>query len=85
MMREPPVGVLLRAWRERALLTQERLAHLAGLGVRTVRRMESDEPLRPRIESLRLLADVLRLDETERAILVGAARGRVYGRVPSGR
>lgn len=63
-------AALLRAWRERALLSQEELAHLAGLGVRTVRRLESGEIGQPRGDSLRRLADALRLTDQERARLV---------------
>lgn len=68
------LAILLRAWRERALLTQEQLAHNSGLHVRTIRRLEADGFRRPRIDSLRLLADTLRLTDAERAQLIAAAR-----------
>ena len=66
---------LLRTWRERALLTQEQLAGRTGLGVRTIRRLESTGSRRPRSGSVRLLADALELTATERATLVAVARG----------
>ncbi|MEV0384715.1 tetratricopeptide repeat protein [Nonomuraea sp. NPDC050643] len=75
----PPLGALLRAWRERALLTQEQLATQAGLSVRTVRRLESGELRRPRSTSMRLLGEALGLDATELSVLIGAA-----GDVPRG-
>ncbi|MFF0177127.1 tetratricopeptide repeat protein [Micromonospora profundi] len=62
---------LLRRWRHRALLTQEDLAELTGLGVRTIRRLESGAEQRPRVDSLRLIADALRLTEPDRAQLIG--------------
>jgi transcriptional regulator with XRE-family HTH domain len=41
------LAALVRGWRERALLTQEQLALRAGLGVRTIRRLESGSSTRP--------------------------------------
>jgi transcriptional regulator with XRE-family HTH domain len=70
------LAVLLRTWRERALLTQEQLATRTGLGVRTIRRLEADGLRRPRTESMRLLADALDLTVAERAQLTAAARDR---------
>ncbi|MFD1544272.1 ATP-binding protein [Nonomuraea guangzhouensis] len=69
------LGTLLRTWRKRALLTQEQLAERAGLNVRTVRRLEHDGLQQPRIRSILLLAEALRLDGAERATLVTVARG----------
>ncbi|HCU48960.1 MAG TPA: transcriptional regulator, SARP family protein [Micromonosporaceae bacterium] len=70
---------LLRTWRERALLTQEQLARQTGLGVRTIRRLESQGLLRPRTDSVRLLADALKLSHAERSLLVTTARGAQPG------
>ncbi|GAA1709952.1 helix-turn-helix domain-containing protein [Nonomuraea sp. AD125B] len=72
---EPALGALLRAWRERALVTQEELAARAGLNVRTVRRLEAGALSRPRATSLRLLAQALGLEGTELAALTRAATG----------
>jgi tetratricopeptide (TPR) repeat protein/transcriptional regulator with XRE-family HTH domain len=71
----PALAALLRAWRERALLTQEQLAERTGLSVRTIRRLEASR-MRPRSGSVRQLADALGLGDTERTLLTAAARGR---------
>ncbi|GGS95041.1 hypothetical protein GCM10010156_61660 [Planobispora rosea] len=67
------LGRLIRAWRDRALLTQEQLADRAGVNVRTIRRLEGDAVGRPRNASIRLLAEALGLDTRERAQLTAAA------------
>jgi transcriptional regulator with XRE-family HTH domain len=67
--------VLLRGWRERALLTQEQLAERAGLNVRTVRRLENSGLWQPRTTSILLLAKALELNRAERAMLNSAVRG----------
>ena len=68
-------AALLRAWRERALLTQEELAERTGLADRTIRRLESSGGGRPRGDSLLKLAVALGLTEPERASLVAAVTG----------
>jgi tetratricopeptide (TPR) repeat protein/transcriptional regulator with XRE-family HTH domain len=68
-------GELLRAWRERALLTQEELGERAGIDPRTLRRWESGESSRPRGRSLRQVAESLELGDDEYAELAAAARG----------
>jgi tetratricopeptide (TPR) repeat protein/transcriptional regulator with XRE-family HTH domain len=68
------IGATLRAWRERALLTQEQLAERSGMSVRSIRRLESREGARPRSSSLEVLAAALDLSEAERAALIGAVR-----------
>jgi tetratricopeptide (TPR) repeat protein/transcriptional regulator with XRE-family HTH domain len=68
------LGTLVRAWRERALLTQEQLAARSGMSVRSIRRLESGHAARPRSSSLELLATALDLTEAERGALVGAVR-----------
>ncbi|MEV4111049.1 helix-turn-helix transcriptional regulator [Nonomuraea sp. NPDC049695] len=70
---EPPMGTLLRTWREQALLTQDELAHRAQLNVRTIRRLEQGASHRPRINSLSALAKALNLDAAERTRLIAAA------------
>jgi tetratricopeptide (TPR) repeat protein/transcriptional regulator with XRE-family HTH domain len=66
-------GLLIRL-RQRAMLSQEQLAHRAGLTARTLRRWESGAS-RPRGESLRLLADALGLSPDQSAALAAAAHG----------
>lgn len=64
---------LVRTWRTRIFLTQQQLADRTGLGVRTIRRLEADGLRRPRADSLRLLADALQLNDSERSQLISAA------------
>ncbi|MEJ3656581.1 tetratricopeptide repeat protein [Actinomycetes bacterium KLBMP 9759] len=70
-------GALLRGWRERALLTQKQLAARAGLNARTIRRLESDDSIRPQGTTLRLLVDALNLSAAEQETLAAAARGTI--------
>jgi tetratricopeptide (TPR) repeat protein len=58
------------------MLTQEELAERSGLGIRTIRRLESAGIGRARPDSLRLLAQALGLDAAEQAELTAAAHGR---------
>jgi transcriptional regulator with XRE-family HTH domain len=67
-------GGLLRACRERGLLSQERLAQRSGLSVRTVRDLEAGRVGQPRGASVRLLADALGLVGWERDRFDEAAR-----------
>ncbi|MFJ7068017.1 helix-turn-helix domain-containing protein [Streptomyces sp. NPDC101115] len=67
-------GELLRIWRERIGLTQQVLADLATLSVRAIRDMESGRVQRPRQETVRLLADALRLEGPNRSVFEAAAR-----------
>ncbi|HEX6685204.1 MAG TPA: tetratricopeptide repeat protein [Candidatus Limnocylindrales bacterium] len=68
-------AAVLRAWRERALLSQEQLALRTGLGVRTIRRLEADGTRRPHGDTVRILADALELAEGERDHFAALARG----------
>jgi tetratricopeptide (TPR) repeat protein/transcriptional regulator with XRE-family HTH domain len=79
----PALAGLVRAWRERAMLSQEQLAERTGLGVRTIRRLESGGLRRPRSVSLRLLAAGLDLDEGEREQLREAALGEAADPEPA--
>src|SRR5918995_6848606 len=68
-----PFGSLLRQYRMAAELSQERLAERAGLSVRGISDLERGARRVPRLETLRLLADGLNLDQSNRAALLGAA------------
>src|SRR5579875_2466749 len=68
-------GRLLRGYRAAAGLTQEELAHRSGLSVRALSDMERGATAMPFARSGRLLADALRLDETDRARLLAARAG----------
>jgi transcriptional regulator with XRE-family HTH domain len=74
-------GALLRACRRRAYLSQEQLAERAKLSERTVRNLEADRVRSPRNDTVRLLADALKLTEPEREGWLDAAR-RLNGRRP---
>lgn len=60
-MTDGTIGARVRVLRERAGLTQEELAGSAGLGVRTIRDLESGKVRRPRGPSLRMLAAALKV------------------------
>ncbi|MFD8756080.1 helix-turn-helix domain-containing protein [Kitasatospora sp. NPDC059577] len=67
-------GEQLRVRRERIGLTQQCLADHATLSVRAIRDMESGRVRRPRNETVRLLADALRLEGRSRTDFEEAAR-----------
>jgi predicted ATPase/DNA-binding XRE family transcriptional regulator len=70
----PVFGDVLRRLRTAATLSQEELAERAGLSVRAVSNLERGVHQAPRLETVRLLADALRLEATDRAGLIAAAR-----------
>src|SRR3954471_700959 len=70
----PPIGQLLRRLRTAAALSQEELAERAGASVRAVSDLERGVHQAPRVETVRLLADTLRLGEHQRGELLAAAR-----------
>jgi tetratricopeptide (TPR) repeat protein/transcriptional regulator with XRE-family HTH domain len=75
---EPPVTFAgsLRKLRAGARLTQEELAEAAGLSPRSVSDLERGIATTPRRETVRLLADALRLTGAPRAEFEAVARGR---------
>ena len=83
-MAEPPVtfAALLRTLRTQARLTQEELAEAAALSPRSVSDLERGIAATPRRETVRLLADALRLTGPARAEFEAVARGRPVPAVP---
>jgi DNA-binding SARP family transcriptional activator/tetratricopeptide (TPR) repeat protein/DNA-binding XRE family transcriptional regulator len=68
-------GALVRASRQKAGLTQQQLAKAAGVSVGVVRDLEQGRTTRPRGESVRRLANALRLSQQKARQLSLAARG----------
>ncbi|MEU2952280.1 NACHT domain-containing protein [Streptomyces xanthochromogenes] len=73
-------SALLKRFRREANLTQEALAERAGVGVRTIRGLETGERADPRMTTVRLLADALELSsEGRERLLASAVRGTADG------
>ncbi|MEU9919219.1 helix-turn-helix domain-containing protein [Streptomyces sp. NPDC051001] len=66
-------GSILRQYRERIHLTQVELADLSAVSIRAIRNLELGRSTNPRRETVRLLADALRLSGERRAALHLAA------------
>jgi tetratricopeptide (TPR) repeat protein/transcriptional regulator with XRE-family HTH domain len=81
---EPPVtfAALLRRLRTEARLTQEELAEATGLSPRSISDLERGIAATPRRETVRLLADGLRLADPARAEFEAVARGRPVPAIP---
>ncbi|HEU5111397.1 MAG TPA: helix-turn-helix transcriptional regulator [Micromonosporaceae bacterium] len=79
----PDLGGLLRGYRRQAGLSQHALAGLSAVSVRAIRDLESGRATRPRPETLRLLADGLRIGESQRAALALAAGSRAVDPAPA--
>ena len=75
---------MLGSHRRRARLTQEELARLAGVGVRTVRDLERGRASRPQRTTVELLAGALGLAGADLNTFLSAARGPAppYVRLP---
>ena len=71
---QTPFGIQLRQFREAAAISQEELAVRAGLSLRGISDLERGARLSPRLETVRMLAEGLNLNETQRAMLI-ASRG----------
>src|SRR5688572_16472939 len=69
----PAFGRLLRGHRTRVGLTQRELADLSTISVRAIRDLEQGKARRPRQDTVRLIADGLRLSRQARAGLELAA------------
>ncbi|QHC23454.1 CHAT domain-containing protein [Streptomyces sp. GS7] len=76
---------LLRRLRRRAGMTQEELAERSGVGVRSIRGLETGERSDPRVTTVRLLADALELGPEEREELLSAAVRRSSDSDPGNR
>src|SRR6516164_8990747 len=70
----PTFGDLLRHFRLAAGLTQEELAEKAQISPRAISDLERGQRTRPWRETIRLLAEALRLDSSARSLLDVAAR-----------
>jgi transcriptional regulator with XRE-family HTH domain len=68
---------LLRDLRVKAGLTQEELAGSAGVSSRSVSDLERGTVATPQKDTVRLLAEALRLDGSARVAFEAAARGNV--------
>ncbi|MEV6512388.1 helix-turn-helix domain-containing protein [Streptomyces sp. NPDC051642] len=73
---QPDLGALLRGHRRRVGLTQRHLADLTTVSVRAIGNLEQGKVRSPRLDTIRLLADGLRLGHTQRETLLDAARRR---------
>lgn len=77
-----PFGTLLRRLRDAANLTQEELAEQAGVSARLVSDLERGKILRPRRDTIQMLADALGLTGDDREEFTEVARGRYAGSQP---
>ena len=70
-------GILLRACRQTAGLSQEELAERSGLSLRSISNLERGRTRWPYRETLHRLADALELHDAARAVFIGAACRRL--------
>ena len=70
--RRSPFGIQLRQFREAAGLSQEALAERAGLSLRGISDLERGLRTTPRLETVRMLADGLGLDDAQRTELLAS-------------
>ena len=68
-------GDQLRRHRTRVRMTQQQLADFSTLSVRAIRDLERGHAQRPRQDTVRLLAEVLRLDGAQREAFESVSRG----------
>ncbi|MBL1119781.1 helix-turn-helix transcriptional regulator [Streptomyces sp. 110] len=66
-------GAVLQRLRNQAGITQEELERRSGVGVRTIRGLETGERTNPRMATVQRLADALALRAEERVELLSAA------------
>ena len=75
-MQRAPFGALLRRLREASGLSQEELAHRAGLTPNAVGTLERGERRRPYPNTVRAIAEALHLEDAERAELIASIPSR---------
>ena len=80
--RRSPFGMTLRQFREAAGLSQEELAERAGLSLRGISDLERGLRTTPRLETVRMIADGLGLNEEQRIDILNA-RNSSAGSRPS--
>ncbi|WP_194915863.1 helix-turn-helix domain-containing protein [Catenulispora rubra] len=80
-VRNDHFGRQLQRYRNRARLSQNALAGLSTISVRAIRNLEMGKVSRPRVTTVRLLADVLRLTAQEKTDFELAAAGENAGGV----
>jgi transcriptional regulator with XRE-family HTH domain len=69
-----PFGALLQRHRVAAGMSQAALAERAGLSTRAISALKRGLRRQPYLETVRMLAEALRLDAEQRAAIVAAAR-----------
>lgn len=69
-----PFGSLLQLYRAKEGMTQQQLADFSAMSVRAIRDLERGRAERPRRDTVRLLAEALRLDDQRREVFERAAR-----------
>jgi transcriptional regulator with XRE-family HTH domain len=77
------LGQLIRRYRVAAALSQEELAERSGVSARAVSDLERGLRTAPRLETVRMLADALALDDDDRATFLVAARPDALGHDPA--
>ena len=80
----PSFAALLRRYRQERGLTQERLAELAEVGVRTLSDLESGVTRQPQRETAQRLVGALHLAAAEQARLLAAVRATPRRRPEAG-
>jgi transcriptional regulator with XRE-family HTH domain len=73
---------MLQRARYAAGVTQQELAHLSGVSVRTISDLETGRVIHPRHATIRSLARALRIDQEETTSLNLMARSRGNGQGP---
>jgi transcriptional regulator with XRE-family HTH domain/tetratricopeptide (TPR) repeat protein len=79
----PEFGPVLRKLRKAAGLSQEQLAEASGVSVEAIKTLEAGRRRSPRVKTVELLSDGLRLDADARAELQTAAARPSRGRLPN--